>query len=91
MDKIKLTLKIAVIFIIIILASFIPDNFHSFFGDWECQGGALDISGENYHGCTYTGSSHGPCWHYGFRHWVWIAMGIVIFFVNISSVLEEED
>lgn len=35
---IKVMINIVVIFMIAIFASFIPDHYHLFFGDWYCQG-----------------------------------------------------
>lgn len=90
MSRTKLTIQIVMLFGIIILASFIPDNFHEFFGDWHCEGGYTDYVNGNYvnHGCQYT-NDHEATWHYGFRHWIWAAMGVVLFIVNIVHILEE--
>ena len=97
MKRSKLTLKIAAMFVVVMFASFIPDNFHSFFGDWECQGGGSYFSttigdyGNKYYGCQYGMGNHGPSWHYGFRHWIWIAMGIVLFIVNAAFTISEAE
>lgn len=83
MNKYKLSLRIFLLFVIIILGSFIPETFHEFFGDWHCQGR------ENRVGCLYELATHEPTWHYGFRHWVWCAMGAILFFINIFYLIEE--
>lgn len=96
-NKTKISLKIIAIFCTAILASFIPDNFHSFFGDWFCDG-LLKEYDKNYNvisrvgNCAYgDGSSHNPSWHWGWRHWLWMFMGLSLFIVQCIDLFSNEE
>jgi len=78
--------RIAMAFFIVMAFSFIPENFPDWFGDWKCEGGRYAGHG-NYEGCWYTGTSHGPSTHWGFRHWMWWLLGICLFLYNISLIV----
>lgn len=80
----KTFLRIFLAFAIIFFTSFLPEFFPSFFGDWDCQGGYWN--GSMYMGCRI-GGSHTSAHHYGFRHWILIAFGVVMFIANIVSVI----
>ena len=82
MKRSKLKLKIMGLFLVIIFASFIPEMIPEFFGDWKCEG--FDA------GCRYT-NSHAPTIHYGFRHWMWILMGFILFMISIVNIIEEAE
>lgn len=71
-------MNLAAGFAIAIFVSFIPDAFPQFFGDWMC-------SGNNYTErlCQYRVDNHDPhTWHWGFRHWLFMLMGLVLFILN---------
>jgi hypothetical protein len=78
-------LRIVFIFAIVMFLSFIPDSFHEFFGDWHCNGTEVirAANGDfmHYAGCREN-YEHGPTWHWGFRHWIWMLMGLSLFIYN---------
>lgn len=93
----KLSLKIIAIFSIAILSTFIADNLHEFFGDWLCEGARVgkfipetgaNLSHYELIGCDY-GGRHNPTWHYGYRHWIYIVMCVVLFCFNLGKSIEE--
>jgi hypothetical protein len=77
-------LKLALVFIIIIEASFITEKFPVFFGDWVCKGYGLC----NKEGCF---RDTPPTLHYGFRHWIFILMGLVFTIVSIFEIKVKEE
>ena len=95
----KLTLvsfRIILVFAVGITMSFIGDYLHKFLGDWYCQGtiyGKLiketQTSYEHYErlGCMYNIGNHNPTWHYGWRHWLFIAMGFCLFILQAIDVI----
>jgi len=78
--------RIVAIFAITMALSFVPDSFHEFFGDWRCNGTEVvrDANGEfvYYTGCHENGSEHNSQWHWGFRHCLWMFMGLSLFIYN---------
>ena len=83
-------------FAIIMAASFIPDNYHSLFGDWLCQGSGIPIKTDYFYGnyferCNYSNCGiHAPTWHWGFRHYVWMALGLTFLMINIVELTKDE-
>ena len=70
---VKLSGQITALFIVAILASFIPDYAHDFFGDkYHCIPGKCQ---EMY----YPGESH---YHWGWRHYLWCFMAVSLFIVQ---------
>jgi len=88
----KIQLRIFLIFSIIFFSSFLPENYHTFFGDWMCQGSGTAIPNQMYYsGCNYLNSGyHNSEWHWGFRHYIWILMGLTMTIVNISKIIYDE-
>jgi hypothetical protein len=81
--SLKGKLKLALVFITIMGASFIPGYFPEFFGDWVCKGG-----GKCSHlRCFYNSP---PTLHYGFRHWIFILMGITFTIISLTEISEKE-
>ena len=78
--KIEINIHIALMFLTVIFVSFIPDTYHVFFGDWFCELGGK---------CPYTGSIHLSKWHWGFRHWMWLSMGISLFIYNCVMLINK--
>ncbi len=77
----NISLRIIIIFALAIGLSFIPDNFHSFFGDRFCKGNCLSLQ-----------TPHEPEWHFGYRHILWILMGLCLFlvqFIRIVSIINK--
>ena len=90
--KNKNKLRILLMFTIIMAASFIPDHYHSFFGDWLCQGsGELIADTNHYQRCNYADCYyHNPTWHWGFRHYVWMILGLTFLIINIVELTKDE-
>jgi hypothetical protein len=77
----KISLEIIFLFSIQMAISFIPETFREFFGDWYCNGAYLGK--DNLYDCSYFGRNiHNPCWHWGYRHWIFFAMGAVLFVIQ---------
>lgn len=91
MKHIKIMSRIILLFGVVIMTSFIPENNRDFFGDWLCQGGHheyFDNGPDIISGCQYSPDMvHGPTWHWGFRHWMWFFMGISLFLYNLILVI----
>lgn len=93
----KIQIRIILLFMTVILLSFIPENFREYFGDWKCNGtGELiiketeNIINRYYKNCSKGNNdfvgAHGPTWHWGFRHWIWFFMGITLFIINSIQI-----
>ena len=94
--------RIVILFTVAMLVSFIPEQYPKFFGDTYCDGefdpkfnednksiGSLDYPKSH---CKDV--IHPPTWHWGYRHWLWCFMGIILCILNASIVLDslmEED
>ena len=90
MKQIKVSTRIILLFSAIILLSFIGDYNHAFFGDWLCSGSGARVEGYYYYkGCNYAGwDFHGSTWHYGYRHWIFILMGICLSTIQAISIIK---
>jgi hypothetical protein len=83
-------LKIITIFAIVFLTSFIPEQFPKVFGDYVCDGktakwnayGNMVVEGT----CNFD-YDHYPKLHWGWRHWVWLFCGVVLFIYNFCLVI----
>lgn len=84
----KITIQVLLLFIVAIFATFIPDNFHDFFGDEIC------LLGNNYTmpepKCHYAGCYNHAIGavHWGVRHWLWFAMSLSIFIIQVIRITE---
>jgi hypothetical protein len=96
MENYKLQLRIFILFTIAIFSTFVPEYLHSFFGDWHCQGAirgkyvpATQSNWETYEliGCHYKNIVHDPTWHWGYRHWLYLAMCLTLFIINAVSII----
>lgn len=84
----KITIQVFLLFITVILASFIPETFPSFFGDQWCvygrtngyQQGTACIIDLNIH--------HAKQWHWGSRHWLWCLMSLTLFVIQVVRIFE---
>lgn len=88
---VKISLQVLLVFSTLILVSFIPDYLHDFFGDTLCEGRVYnrmgDFSKNYYSGCDYLDyNEHNPMWHWGYRHWIWIIMGVCLFIIQLVRV-----
>lgn len=100
----RISIRIIALFTVAILVSFIPEYLHTFFGDWYCVGSgtrelipATQTTYEHYEfigGCDYYDTKHNPTWHWGYRHWLLICMGIglaIVQIVNIINVIDKKE
>lgn len=74
----ELTLRIVAIFAFYMLISFIPEQpiARAFFGDVECKGD------------PYISCSNGIHWHWGYRHFLWVALGTILFIIQAIRVFQ---
>jgi hypothetical protein len=89
----KTQFKIIAAFAIVFLVSFIPEYCHSLFGDWYCLGSGEELKDGgvyiHYQYCNYAAIGyHNPEWHWGFRHYIWLLCGIVLFIYNIVTIIK---
>ncbi len=90
------SINIIILFMIAIMSSFIPELFPDFFGDWICEGRKFIPNKETYGsyiGCDMF-QEHNPTTHFGYRHYLWFLMGIVLFIIQgirIFMVVDKHD
>lgn len=97
MEKIQIiSFRVIALFIIAMLISFIPDYLHNFFGDWICKGAKYgnviaetDASWSHYEliGCDYCSRVHNPVLHWGYRHWLFFIMGVILFIIQLVDII----
>lgn len=79
MKKIQIiSLRVILLFTVAMFVSFIPDYLHDFFGDWTCKG------------CNYGEPGryvHDPSLHWGYRHWLFLSMGIILFIIQAVDLI----
>lgn len=97
----RLTIAIVIIFVTGIAMSIVPELFPKFFGDSFCQGKTIVFEKQSNNSgrvwsepISYTGCdqgapqvAHNPEWHWGYQHWMWFAMGIALFIVQIFRIV----
>jgi len=93
--KTKLLLQITVAFLIPIIISFLTDLLPlSILGDWKCNGSETIINGNTdeiiQNGCN-VGNIHSATLHYGYRHWLLILLGIVLFVANMFQIFNKKE
>lgn len=93
--KIKISIKIILLFVTAIAVSFLTDHLHTFLGDWFCIGKYWNpnqgLYGD-YVGCQYGGSgNHTNTWHWGYRHWLVFLMGLCLAIVQIVDIINTTD
>ena len=93
MKHAKIMGRIVLLFGIVMLMSFIPENFRDLFGDWQCEGLHYDKELMQDVGCLYEGQGtyhhHNSTWHWGFRHYIWMLMGLALFIYNAVIIIIE--
>lgn len=79
--NILISLQVVAIFAVAIFASLIPEFYPDFFGDYICEGKLFNKDLDVWLGCTAppVGVSHGPTNHWGYRHWLFFTMGLILF------------
>lgn len=83
--NLKLSIKIIIIFAVLIICSFIPELFPDFFGDKICNGSGDFFIGKGIK-CDF-GLIHAPTNHFGYRHWLFIVMGFVLFLIQTFDII----
>lgn len=90
----NVSLRIILLFSILIALSFVPEYYHLFFGDWYCQGStwvAYEKVTQYYGhqvGCMHGEVNHQPVWHWGYRHWLYFSMGICLSIVQFFGIVK---
>lgn len=87
----RLSLQVILIFAIIILGSFLPDTLPEFFGDWTCKGSGKEIFKMDGYTAQHTGCTIGawhsePELHWGYKHYMYMLMGICLFIVQCFRI-----
>ena len=83
----KISLNIVAVFAILMLASFLPDYLRDFFGDEYCSGWIVNPNTKEMEMFWHYGSEHKtPTYHWGYRHWLWSAMGLFLFVFQVVRV-----
>ena len=81
----RLSLHIMAVFTTAILISFIPDYLHDFFGDTYCKYGNA-ITGDNQCSVKMEYYHSADTWHWGLRHWLYCAMTILVFCIQMAKI-----
>lgn len=89
--KLKISIKIILLFVVAIATSFATDLLHNYLGDWFCEGATrVYKSKEDWYGsikgCDVNGE-HNPTWHWGYRHWLVFLMGCSLAIVQIVDIV----
>lgn len=91
MKKIQIiSLRVILLFTVAMFVSFIPDYLHDFFGDWTCKGCEFvqDKVFGSYIGCHYGDVHvHDATLHWGYRHWLFFLMGIILFIIQVVDLI----
>lgn len=84
----QLSLRIILLFTIMMIVSFIPDYLRSFFGDEYCSGYVFNKVSNKLEQFIHYGSIH-SCyeWHWGYRHWLFFLMGFCLFIIQIIDII----
>lgn len=99
-QNIKLSIRIILLFSVAIFSTFIPESFPEFFGDWMCEGSkygkiikATEATWEHYEkvGCDYVSSIHNPTLHWGYRHYLYLVMCLVLFIIQVNDIIKSND
>lgn len=84
-----ISLKVILLFSIAILSTFIGDYLHEFFDDYHCDGSGNRVELGIYEKCNYGEYGiHGPTWHWGYRHWLYLCMCIVLFIIQVVDIVK---
>lgn len=89
-----LYVQLLLMMIVMMAVSLIPDYAHEFFGDWKCEGRVVTWNNEfsKYiaSGCNYLPGhgEHIAGWHWGYRHWLFCAFGVVFTIASITRIAD---
>lgn len=91
-ETLKLSLRIILLGIVAMASSYIPELYPNIFGDWHCEG-SISIATEkpfSYTGCNYGTDFHHSTWHWGYRHYLYLLMCIILLIVQIKDIIEDK-
>lgn len=82
----RISINLIIVFLTVMIMSFLPDYLHEVFGDNFCVG---NVEGKDY--CEYGWSKyqnpHKNEWHWGYRHWLWVILGALLFLVQGARIM----
>jgi len=87
MKKVKINLKIVALFTVAMLFSLIPELSPTFFGDELCNGNITKEFCSS--GWSKLQNAHTPEMHWGYRHWLFFAMGLSLFVLQAVDIINE--
>ena len=65
--------------------------YPDFFGDWTCHGSVkIDTPTETIIKGCQIGGFHSPSSHWGYRHWLFFFMGLVLFVIQVANIIQSE-
>jgi hypothetical protein len=79
-----ISIRIVALFSSAILISFIPEQIPDFFGDWTCKA-TSQLPCHN--ADPYMEGHISPILHWGYRHYLFFIMGVVLFIIQAVSVI----
>lgn len=85
---IQISLHIIFMFTTAMLFSLLPEYYPELFGDWKCEGAFK--KGDEYFGCDMS-SLHNPTIHWGYRHYLYMLMGVSLFIVQLAAMIVKID
>lgn len=93
--NLNISARIILLFTVAIFSTFVGDKCRDFFGDTHCEGARYEkkvINKEivdNLVGCLegYTRIEHEPTWHWGYRHWLYMAMCLALFVFQAINLI----
>ena len=82
----KISIRIIALFTCAILMSFMPEQFPDFFGDWTCN---ANPQLPCFFADTKAGGHITPELHWGYRHFLFFAMGLVLFAIQTIDIINQ--
>ena len=67
----------------------LPDYLHDFFGDKMCNGQLMNVETGKMEYYFHYGDKHKDMvYHWGYRHWLWLLMGLSLFAVQAARIIK---
>ena len=85
-----ISIRIVLLFVTAMLFSFIPELIPKFFGDTICIDGTDTWNRMCSQGYKEVRHVKGTI-HWGYRHWLFLAMGIALFIVQVIDIINYAD
>lgn len=86
----KVSLRVILLFTVAIFSTFVGDYLHDFLGDWKCAGSGKLVD-YHYEGCNYRNYYHDAILHWGYRHWLYLIMCIILFIIQVVGIVSYID